>query len=328
MTTGLWAALSGLPADAVLAAIPPACRRTTDTAGGWVEGGEAIVETPAWPTTGATQFIPSFSALTEAPFSLRLELSARVGGAWSPWVGSVGLGPAAFTPLADAPTLGVDVDVFRASAPVEAVRLRARVRAPAPAAVVGAPWLLALSAAAGTVPVTAARASAARLAVPALSQMESAAAIAHRICSPTCVAMVLDFWRRPIAPAALAAEMFHPGSDLYGVWPAAILAAARRGIAGYLLRFPDWPSAAWCLEHGLPVIASIRYAAGELTGAAVNATSGHLVVLTGIDGDDVVVNDPAAPTAATVARRYRVAEFAQVWLERTGVGYVLFPPRR
>jgi len=326
--TGLWAALSRLPADAVLAAIPPACRRPMDAGSGWVEGGEAIVETPAWPTTGATQFIPSFSALTEAPFSLRFELSARVGGAWSPWVGSVGLGPAAFTPLADAPTLAVDVDVFRASAPVEAVRLRARVRAAAPAGVVGAPWLLALSAGAGAAPVATPRPAAARLAVPALSQMESDAALAHRICSPTCVAMVLGFWRRPVAPTALAAEMFHPGSDLYGVWPAAILAAARRGIAGYLLRFPDWPSAAWCLEQGLPIIASIRYATGELTGAAVNATSGHLVVLTGVDGEDVLVNDPAAPTAAAVPRRYRINELARVWLERTGVGYVLFPPRR
>jgi len=328
VTTGLWAALSGLPADAVLAAIPPACRRPTDAASGWVEGGEAIVETPAWAAAGATHFVPSFSALTEAPFSVRLELSARVDGAWSPWVGSVGLGPAAFTPLADAPTLGVDVDVFRASAPVEAVRLRARVRAPAPAAVVGAPWLLALSAATGAAPALAPRAAAAPLAVPALSQMESDAAIAHRICSPTCVAMVLGFWRRPIAPAALAAEMFHAGSDLYGVWPAAILAAARRGIAGYLLRFPDWTSAVWCLGQGLPIIASIRYASGELTGAAVNETSGHLVVLTGIDGDDVLVNDPAAPNAASVPRRYRITELAHVWLERTGVGYVLFPPRR
>jgi hypothetical protein len=140
--------------------------------------------------------------------------------------------------------------------------------------------------------------------------------------------MVLDFWRRPVAPAALAAEMFHAGTDLYGVWPAAVLVAGRRGVAGYLLRFPDWAAVAWCLEHGLPVIASVRYAAGELTGAAVAATSGHLIVLTGIDNADALVNDPAAATAATVPRRYKITDLARVWLERTGVGYVLFAPKR
>jgi hypothetical protein len=119
--------------------------------------------------------------------------------------------------------------------------------------------------------------------------------------------------------------MFHPGTDLYGVWPAAILAAARRGIAGYLLRFPDWTAAAWCLARGLPVIASVRYAAGELTGAAATATGGHLLVLTGYDDNFALVNDPAAPTAATVARRYPIDDLRRVWLERAAVGYVLFP---
>jgi hypothetical protein len=99
-------------------------------------------------------------------------------------------------------------------------------------------------------------------------------------------------------------------------------------VGGYLLRFPDWASAAWCLEHGLPVIASVRYAASELTGAAVPATSGHLIVVTGLDRSDALVNDPAAPSAATVPRRYKISELARVWLERTAVGYVLFPPRR
>jgi len=328
MTTGLWAAVSGLPPAAVVAAVPPACRRALDPATAWIEDDAVILEGPAWPADGATHFVPAFSALTDAPFSVRFELSARAHGAWSPWVASVGLGSAPFTPLADAPPLGVDVDVFRASAPIEAVRLRARVLAPSPAAIVGAPWLLTLSAADSAHPAPPAAADVARLAVPALSQMETDAAIARRICSPACVAMVLDFWRRPVPLAALAAEMFHPGTDLYGVWPAAVLAAGRRGIAGYLLRFPDWAAAAWCLEQGLPVIASIRYAAGELTNAAIPETSGHLIVLTGIDGASALVNDPAAPTSATVPRRYTIPELSHIWLTRTGVGYVLFPPRR
>ena len=137
--------------------------------------------------------------------------------------------------------------------------------------------------------------------------------------------MVLGFWGRPADVASVAAEVYHPGLDRYGVWPAAIRAAARRGVAGYLLRFPDWASARWCLGQGLPVIASIRYGAGELTGAAVAATTGHLVVLTGYEGDAVLVNDPAAPDDATVPRRYAVDELRRVWLDRAGVGYVLRP---
>ena len=76
----------------------------------------------------------------------------------------------------------------------------------------------------------------------------------------------------------------------------------------------------------MPIVASVRYAAGELTGAALPQTTGHLLVITGYEGEAVLVNDPVAPTAATVARRYRLDEVVQIWLGRAGVGYVLFKP--
>ena len=121
-------------------------------------------------------------------------------------------------------------------------------------------------------------------------------------CTAACARMVLAYYGRHVAVADLAREMFQPELDIYGLWPAAIRAASRRGIGGYLLRFPDWAAAAWCLERGMPVIASVRYAAGELTGAAIAQTTGHLLVLTGYGGDHVDVNDPAAPRASALSR--------------------------
>ncbi len=49
-------------------------------------------------------------------------------------------------------------------------------------------------------------------------------------------------------------------------------------------------------------------------------------MLTGWEGDAVLVNDQAAPHASEVARRYRLDQVHRVWLERAGVGYVLFTP--
>jgi hypothetical protein len=329
MRTGLWVAASGLAPAALLERVPPTCQRRIDLVHPpMAETSEAdvLVEGPEWPVESATYFVPSLAILAETPYSARLELSVRISGAWSPWTAGIGLGPTPFTALPRVEGLDADIDVFRARAPVESARLRLRLRSAEAPAVLAAPWMLTLSAsdespAGGD---AAPGGPAVQLEVPTHSQMDADPMIAHRICSPTCVAMVLDFWRHPVRLDVLARDMFSPAVDLYGVWPAAIAAASRRGLAGYVLRFPDWTSAAWCLERGLPIIASVRYADGELTGAAILRTPGHLLTLTGWQGDEVLVNDPAAPAAA-VARRYRLDELARVWLERTGIGYVIFP---
>lgn len=331
MPTDLFIAASGWSASALAEAVPPVCRRDVEpTPAPRIDGGAAVVEFPEWrPRYPARHLVPAFSAFGAVPYSFRFEISARAAGAWSLWVGGAAIGAARFEPLAErTDALAADIDEFRTSAPVDAIRLRLRVSTAEPRALFGAPWLLSLSASDGEPAVTDSgpAGGGARLAVPAMSQVEADEAIRWRICSPASVAMVLAYYGARVDLAVLAREIFHPGLDRYGVWPAAIGAAARRGVAGYLLRFPDWHSAAWCLERGMPVIASVRYGADELAGAAIAETTGHLLVLTGYEGDTVLVNDPAARTAARVARRYRRDELCRAWLGRAGIGYVLFRP--
>jgi hypothetical protein len=331
MLTDLFAVVSGIAPSVVMAFVPPAVRRSAVLAGPLRrEDADVVLECPVFRSRRpGRHFVPAFSALTSAEYSFRFE--AMPGDATSEsWVGTVSVGGTTFEMIPDtSEALCSRIDIFVASLPLESIRLRLRLRAPDVDAVLGSAWLLTLSAndieaVQGEHPR---QRSSTRIAVPPLSQLEEDGHLRHRVCSPTSVAMVLQHWGRQVVVGELAGEMLHPALDLYGVWLCAIQAAARRGIPGYLLRFPDWASAAWCLEHGLPIVASVRYAAGELTGAAISETAGHLVVITGIEDNDVLVNDPAAATRAEVARRYRLDDMHRVWLARTGVGYVFFPPR-
>ena len=57
----------------------------------------------------------------------------------------------------------------------------------------------------------------------------------------------------------------------------------------------------------------------------MQATGGHLVVVTGVDGDSVLVNDPAAPYHGVVSRRYPLDAFSRAWFRHRGAVYILCP---
>ena len=84
-----------------------------------------------------------------------------------------------------------------------------------------------------------------------------------------------------------------------------------------------WPSRS--CASGIPLVVSIRFARGELTGAPISSTSGHLVVLAGLTAaGDPIVMDPAAPSDATVRRTYDRAQFERAWIGGSGgTAYVL-----
>jgi len=157
---------------------------------------------------------------------------------------------------------------------------------------------------------------------PERSQMAAPAAIAPRICSPTCVSMVLGLWRAEHDWLTLCEECFDPATNMYGVWPLALAAAARRGVLGSVEVFTDWQAPLEALRRGVPLVTSVRFGTGELPDAPLTETSGHLVVVHGAGPDGVDVCDPAAEDG-TVARRYPADAFSRAWLRHRGAAYIL-----
>ena len=326
--TDLFVACAGLDAGVVSGAVPPTVRRDVDDAAPMRrDERDVLLDFGPWLSrVPVRHLLPSLALVSPADYAVRFELCGRRNTTWTGWVATATLGDHHFAPLpASLDGLTADIDEIHAVPPIDAVRLRVRLGADSDI-VSEASWLVSLSAWDGTRGDSRST-TAPLLAVPARTQLCEPEAVRLRICSPTSVGMTLEYLGFPVPTMVLADAVFHAPTDRYGVWPAAVRAAAAHGVPGYLLRFPDWDTATWCLERGLPIVASIRFAEGELTNSPIPETTGHLVVITGLEGETVLVNDPVAPDVASVPRRYDRKEFTRVWLDRTGVGYVFFRPR-
>ncbi len=158
---------------------------------------------------------------------------------------------------------------------------------------------------------------------PAISQMRGPPAIGKRICSPTALAMALQA-ARPGIDWMSVVEACHDGR-FYGSWPLAIQCAGRHGRLGAVEAVTSWRPVLELLRAGSPVVASIRFGRGELPGAPLPETGGHLVTVYGIDGEEVFVCDPAAPDHDSVPRRYELGAFTAAWMRHRGAAYFLAP---
>ena len=155
-------------------------------------------------------------------------------------------------------------------------------------------------------------------------------------CSPTSTTMVLDYydalpaprryrWVRKDYPDRVVAHharmTYDAGFGGTGNWAFNTAYAASRTGAGeggaFVTRLRNLGEAERFIAAGVPLIASVTFSSGELSGAPISSTSGHILVIVGFQTDgDVVVNDPAAPTRADVRRVYDRDQFEDVWLRR------------
>jgi hypothetical protein len=152
-------------------------------------------------------------------------------------------------------------------------------------------------------------------------------------CSPTSTAMIVSYWQNTgdCAEAVMAAvdgiyDWVYGGT---GNWPFNTAYAATYGLQGSVRRFSSMNEIEYWVAQGVPVAFSYSWGKGQLDGAAVNSSSGHLSVVVGFDvKGNPIVNDPAADPeeGEVVQRTYLRSELEPLWLENSGgVVYLIKP---
>lgn len=151
-------------------------------------------------------------------------------------------------------------------------------------------------------------------------------------CSPTCVAMVLAYWQEYKGlPEAMVREavkgVFDSDYDGTGNWSFNTAYAATKGMTAAVSRLTNLEETERFIAAGIPLVMSISWKPGDLTGAPIEESDGHLVVLAGFDAaGNPVVNDPAGKENGQVQRVYRRNELERAWRKGSeGMVYIITP---
>ena len=158
-----------------------------------------------------------------------------------------------------------------------------------------------------------------------ISQMEAAQAIRQRICSPTALTMCLSAIIDAPSWDEITEKCLDPLSRAYGSWPVAVRAANDHHLHGAVELISDWQTVHDILIQGVPIVCSINFGQGELTGAPLQQTAGHLVLLYGYDHQHAWVLDPAGSKKDDVPIRYDLKQFGKAWLHQRGAAYIFCP---
>lgn len=245
----------------------------------------------------------------EGTISLRVRFVDGYRSSWLPYVKWGAQGRHSLSPRAEEVT--IETDVVRANKPFDALDVRAAPRLDA----------IALATPCTQTPRDGARTSALELDVPQYSQY--VVSEERGWCSPASLAMVLAFHGCPLDVAAVAAAVYDGAYGGTGNWTFNAAYASTFGLRAFVAYLRDLVHAGAFIASGLPLVLSYAWNAGELEGAPLPESLGHLSVLRGFDRNgDPIVNDPAQPAPRTT---YRRDQFERLWLAHGGIAYVLAP---
>lgn len=251
---------------------------------------------------------------THAPsgrLSFRLLRARRPSGDWLDHAEWRPAGAKSFSPEHDGTR--VDIDVIRAAQPFDGIEVRAR----------DVDFeLLAFSSPVRARPSLPYARDAHILDVPARSQYEDAAE-PRGWCSPATLSMIHSFHGIDHSVAETARGVFDRAYNGTGNWTFNVAYSGRLGLRGVVAHLCNLDHAQRLIERSLPLAISYSWREGELPGAPLEHSDGHLVVLCGFTRDgDCAINDPASPNVRVV---YPRSAIERIWQRNEGVAYVVAP---
>jgi hypothetical protein len=142
-------------------------------------------------------------------------------------------------------------------------------------------------------------------------------------CSPTALSMLHAYHGIDVPIEETARAVFDRAYNGTGNWSFNVAYSGRLGLRGVVAYLRNFDHAQRLIERNIPIVISYSWGEGELPGAPLEHSDGHLSVLTGfVENGDAAVNDPAAPGVRVV---YPRTALETIWQRGGGVAYVVAP---
>lgn len=262
----------------------------------------------------ATSAVVSWN--TRAPAG-RIDLAVyRADGQVSSWLPYVAFSPAARRSFCGGDDVArIATDIVESPVPIVAIEVRSD--APLDAIAVSTPVHRRSSE-----PATARTV----LDVPAFSQYLDTHPEERGWCSPASLAMLLAYWGKPHDIPEIVAAVYDERYGGTGNWTFNIAYASRFGLRAAVTHLAGLDHAAGFIAAGIPLALSFAWDSGDLPGAPLDHSDGHLAVLRGFTRHGhPQLNDPAQ---ADVMTTYDRKALERVWQAHGGAAFVALPLER
>ncbi|MCX7964074.1 MAG: C39 family peptidase [Candidatus Sumerlaea chitinivorans] len=151
-----------------------------------------------------------------------------------------------------------------------------------------------------------------------------------RICAPASAAMAATAFGVDLPTQELAAQIYDPVSDMFGVWHRVVQGVAQSELRGYITRFRHWDDVLEELKRGSVILCSIRFKHGEIPNPPRiyrrRGTEGHIVVLVGVTPRGTLLVHDSASKDWGQYNEWTPEQLAKAWFDKGGVAMVFTRP--